>query len=231
MPTFDNFVNGYSTNDTLVGVAGQIDRLQGGAGNDTYFVNDRDDKVVEFAGGGVDTVVSTVTWALGVHLENLTLAGNAKIGGTGNDRANVLQGNDASNFLDGRGGRDTIDAGGGDDVITGGLGDDVITGGAGNDRFWFSTAIDEDVDTITDFTVGSDRFDLSSDIFFVAEGALSDGAFTIGSGATTSAQRIVYNDQTGELFYDADGSGVGQAIKFAQVGPGLSLSAADFFVV
>ena len=61
---------------------------------------------------------------------------------------------------------------------------------------------------------------------------LAASAFTIGSTATTASHRIVYNKATGELFYDADGSGMaaGQT-KFAVIGAGHSLSSNHFLLV
>ncbi len=42
---------------------------------------------------------------------------------------------------------------------------------------------------------------------------------------------IVYNKRTGILSYDADGSGKGRAVEFAQVKKGLALTHNDVFVV
>ena len=52
--------------------------------------------------------------------------------------------------------------------------------------------------------------------------------FGVGAGATTWAQRVIYNGSTGELFYDADGSGALAQVKIAQLSSGLALSAASF---
>lgn len=49
----------------------------------------------------------------------------------------------------------------GDDRITGGAGADVITGGAGRDVFVY-TSLRDALDTLTDFTPGEDRIDLSA---------------------------------------------------------------------
>ncbi len=76
-----------------------------------------------------------------------TLAGGLLAGTGGND---ILQGHDGS---------DVIAGGAGDDIIRDGGGTDAMTGGAGADLFILSA--DGMTDTITDFTFGEDRLDLS----------------------------------------------------------------------
>ena len=83
------------------------------------------DSVLEKAGEGIDTVMSSVTYALTANVENLTLTGAAAINGTGNALDNVLIGNGASNTLTGGAGNDTLDGGSGADILIGGLGDDT----------------------------------------------------------------------------------------------------------
>ena len=98
--------------------------LTGGAGNDTYVVG-TGDTTVEVAGGGVDTVQSSVTWTLGTEVENLTLTGTSAINGTGNTLDNVLVGNSANNTLTGGAGNDILDGGSGNDTMQGGAGNDI----------------------------------------------------------------------------------------------------------
>lgn len=79
--------------------------------------------------------------------------------------------------LTGTSGRDTIVGTGGDDVITGGEQSDTLTGGAGRDAFVYNS-IRDGLDTITDFTPGTDRLDLSNlltSIGITASQALSQG--------------------------------------------------------
>ncbi|SEG21679.1 peroxidase family protein [Nitrosomonas ureae] len=113
-------------NDTLDGLDG-VDILNGGPGDDTYTVNTTTDTIIELAGAGsgIDTVQSSVTYTLGLNLENLTLTGAAAINGTGNNVSNVLTGNAGNNILTGLAGDDTLIAGGGTDTLRGGLNNDT----------------------------------------------------------------------------------------------------------
>ncbi|MDH2406088.1 Ig-like domain-containing protein, partial [Bradyrhizobium sp. SSUT18] len=124
-----------TTGNDLLGAAGGADTMTGGLGDDTYIVTDPNAKVVESYGGGVDTVISTVTYKLPDYVENLTLTGSAAINGTGNSEANIIIGNDAAN------------------IITGGVGNDILTGGGGADTFVINSGDGSDI--ITDFTPGS----------------------------------------------------------------------------
>ncbi|ESQ87176.1 hypothetical protein ABAC460_20610 [Asticcacaulis sp. AC460] len=81
--------------------------LNSSAGDDTYYVNSPDDVVTENPDEGIDTVVSTITYALGDNVENLTLAGNNHINATGNALNNILTGNVGNNILSGGLGDDT----------------------------------------------------------------------------------------------------------------------------
>ena len=62
-------------------------------------------------------------------------------------------------------------------------------------------------------------------------GALNASAFVTGTAATEADDRIVYNSATGQLFYDADGSGAGAAVLFATLTGAPLLAASDFIVI
>ncbi|NJM87779.1 MAG: S8 family serine peptidase [Hydrococcus sp. RU_2_2] len=128
-----DFLVGGLGNDTLNGgLAG--DTLSGGLGNDIYIVDRAGDRVLETSRkpGEIDTVVSTVSYALGANLERLNLGGRA-ITGIGNNVNNRLLGNNFGNRLAGAAGNDILIGAGGNDTLNGGLGNDILTGGAGND--------------------------------------------------------------------------------------------------
>jgi len=147
-----NLLIGNAGNNVLDGGKG-IDRMLGGAGDDTYRVDDAKDQVYETVkitggadAGGTDTVISTVSYNFSTagrkFVENLVLGGTAAIDGSGNalgnridgnDSTNVLSGNDGSDQLFGRGGKDTLKGGAGDDALVGGTGNDWLTPGSGKD--------------------------------------------------------------------------------------------------
>ncbi|EGF89277.1 hemolysin-type calcium-binding repeat 2 copies family protein [Asticcacaulis biprosthecium C19] len=131
----NNVLDGLAGNDLLDGGLGD-DTLNGGLGDDTFVVNAIGDGVTEAAGEGADTVQSSVSWALGSNLENLTLTGNANINGTGNVGDNVVFGNSGNNMLDGGDGNDTLNGGLGDDTFfINAIGDVVAeTASAGSDE-------------------------------------------------------------------------------------------------
>lgn len=110
-----NVLTGNAGNNTLDGKAG-ADTMAGGAGDDVYTVDNAGDTVIEGAGEGTDRVNSSVSFALGANIENLTLTGTSSLNGTGNELANSLTGNSGANRLDGGAGVDTLAGGSGNDT-------------------------------------------------------------------------------------------------------------------
>jgi Ca2+-binding RTX toxin-like protein len=106
--------------------------MQGGLGDDTYFIDNAGDQVVEDPDAGTDVVLSTVDYTLAANVEALVLQGSGNLAGTGNALANSIFGNI------------------GDNTIGGGSGADMLTGGAGNDAFVFHAG-EANGDTATDF--------------------------------------------------------------------------------
>ena len=84
------------------------------------------------------------------------------------------------NVIDGTAGRDTLTGTAGSDRIMGGFGADILTGGAGADKFIYTNMRDAG-DTITDFTVGSDKIVLTQLLDSLVAGGYS-GTNAIADG-------------------------------------------------
>jgi serralysin len=224
---------GGAGNDWLDGGPGG-DLLDGGAGWDVLSYQSATSGVVvdltSNANGGAATgdVISNVEVVQGTNLDD-TLVGKDNGGGNGVQ----LYGEGGSDTLLGKGGGDYLFGGAGNDTLDSGFGCDVLIGGSGADQFNFMTALGAgNMDTIQDFSVAEgDRIVLSRSVFMdVGTGPLSSTYFNLGA-ATSFDHHILYDQGTGELFYDVDGSGGAAAIKFAAVSAGTALSAAHFFIV
>ena len=117
----NNQLSGLEGNDTLYGGIGHdtldgglgVDILDGGVGNDTYYMDDLGDNIInETSTSGTDSVFSSVTYSLNnKYLENLSLTGTGNINATGNSLNNILTGNSANNTLIGAEGNDSLDGG------------------------------------------------------------------------------------------------------------------------
>ncbi|MER8396147.1 family 16 glycosylhydrolase [Mesorhizobium sp. M1340] len=215
--TSDGTLYGTSGADVLHGTSGHT--MIGYGGNDTYYVDNANEKVVEAVGGGNDSVIASVSYALSAgseieHLATNNPSGTKTISLTGNEFAQTIQGNAGNN------------------VINGGLGADVLTGLGGHDAFSFNTALGAgNVDKITDFKRSLDTFHLSDTVFAgLQPGGLPSKAFFVGAAAHDSSDHIIYNSETGALSFDSDGAGGASQIQFATLSPHLSLAAASFYV-
>lgn len=152
-------------------------------------------------------------------------------GGAGNDDIYGGNGNDS---LFGGGGRDALYGGSGNNVIISGAGQDSIYAGDGQDRIIFNTApVDGQRDYIQHFTSGSDRIVLDQDIFTAIGpvGLLASGRFRLGTVAGDANDRIIYDNLSGILYYDRDGTGSAQAKIIAEIVDHPALTAADFQII
>ena len=151
---------------------------------------------------------------------------------TGTAAGDTISGLGGADKLYGQAGMDVIYGGDGEDSLYGGSGLDVLTGGGSYDKFVFNAALTSGVDRITDFWHGVDKIWLENAVFkaLTTTGALASSAFHIGTAAHDATDRIVYNPATGALSYDADGTGAAAPAQFALIGPGLSMTASDFYV-
>jgi Ca2+-binding RTX toxin-like protein len=250
----DDNLQGASGNDTLIGGSG-TDTLDGGADSDTYEVSILQAEYDTFSDtgtAGIDTIVNTAN-------SSLTLNGFSSNNGieviNGNNRAII--GNSNGNilnfravmltnvlFVDGGTGNDSIEGtafndnlrgGTGNDTIAGGAGADNLFGGAGNDAFIFNNA-SEGIDTINDFSLSNDKLHISSAGFggtavVGAGGVLTAAKFTIGVAATNVDQRFIYNNLSGALYFDTDGTGSSSQVQIATLVTRPNLNSSGFLII
>jgi Ca2+-binding RTX toxin-like protein len=223
---------GGADGDTLDGGAGN-DSLYGGAGADTLNGGaDFDLARYDDAGSSVyarlDGVAGSYGDAAGDTFSSIE-------GLVGSDFADILVGSANADYLLGLGGADTIYGLAGADYIDGGLGNDSLYGGTSADQFVFSTALNAatNVDGIMDFAVNVDDILLSQAIFTQIGTGLDGAEFQLGTAANDAGDRIIYNQATGQLYYDANGNVNGSAdqILFATVTAGTALTINDFVMV
>ncbi len=93
--------------------AAGADSISGGDGNDTYYVDNTDDRVIETnsdpVSGGIDSVHSRLaSYTLGDNVENLYIDSPGAANGTGNALDNTLFAGAGNNVLDGRDGNDGV---------------------------------------------------------------------------------------------------------------------------
>lgn len=202
----DDWLEGGGGNDTLNGGTG-ADIMIGDEGNNTYIVDNVDDRTFGF-GFGIDTVKASVTYALEFEIENLTLTGSAAINGTGDFLNNVITGNGANNELSGLSGNDHLLGGNGNDhlsggndndVLYGGAGADALIGGVGADTFKYKSVSESPAgagrDVITDFKGNGAGIGDNISLSTIDANSLVSGnqAFTyIGSAAFTAAGQLRY---------------------------------------
>ena len=204
-----NIITGNSGDNYIDGLAG-VDTLIGGAGDDDYIVdltsrNALQDKVIELAGEGTDTVylyggkagVKATTITLMNNVENLD-ASDTEFGVNLNLVGNAL-----------------------DNILVGNTGKNIFTGGLGSDTFVFYnlnqlSAESKSWDVITDFQSGTDHLDLSG-LGFDFQLIDSSAAFTEAGQLKLSA---------GVLYGSTDDNGVADfAIQLTGV---TSLTMSDF---
>ena len=174
---------------------------------------------------------------------NGTQGNDSLSGTTAADTINGFAGND---FIAGNSGDDSVAGGTGNDTIFGDGGNDWIEGGAGNDSLSGSGGQDDlvfrefgaaNADVVASFATAWDRIQLDVAAFSAigADGrfAAGDVRFYSAPGATgghDADDRIIYDSTTGQLFYDADGSGAGGAQLIATLQGTPALVASDINV-
>jgi Ca2+-binding RTX toxin-like protein len=163
--------------------------MVGGAGNDTYFVDNASDAAFENPGEGTDVVLSSVHYGLAANVETLVLQGDADLQGYGNNQANTLYGNAGNNLLNGAGGAD------------------IMIGGLGNDIYFVDDGLDQ---VMENASAGADaifttvHFILSANV----ETLVQQGAADLGGTGNALANSIFGNSGNDTL----DGQGAADVL-------------------
>lgn len=206
---FADTLTGSNRDESFEGCAG-VDVVNGGGGFDEL--------VFWRANGAVTINTGSGTQVQNDGFGNLESVQGIEsfIGSFYNDRMAGGSGNDRFNGQDGR---DTLSGGGGNDSIGGANGNDRLTGGAGVDAFnFFAPLSTGGVDTLTDMQTGVDKIWIDSAWGGLWAETLTADQFRSGAGATsatTASQKVIYNASNGDLYFDADGAGGANAVRFA----------------
>jgi Ca2+-binding RTX toxin-like protein len=233
---------GSDFDDTFTGGPGS-DTMLGGAGNDNFFQGgDNDGQDVIDGGAGFDWFIGGSTGASAIVLD--LAAGTVTGGGAGGAGSATLTGIEAAHGtpfddrLTGDAGDNVLFGNEGNDTIRSSGGVDTIAGGSGTDTFIFAaTPGSANADSVSDFTSGVDQIRLDATVMTAlgASGnfAAGDARFFAGAGANAghdADDRVVYDTSSGNLWYDADGSGTSTAQLVATLLGAPGLSATDIAV-
>ena len=217
------------------------DYVNGNAGADTIDGEDGSDRIF----GGADG--DSIDGSAGNDTVNGNKGDDTISGGDDNDS---LRGGADDDSITGDAGNDIIQGDLGDDNITGGAGADIMTGGAGADVFVFDVT-DAAVltvgsakfyDTITDYVVGEDTLDFSTNATLPTDVLYVTGAtFQTVAAATTAAQTALTAGDDGDLvavavgtdtylFFDADANDgtIDSVIKLSGIADASTITIDDF---
>ncbi|BAL26797.1 calcium-binding protein [Azoarcus sp. KH32C] len=190
-----NELYGNDDNNTLDGQAG-ADKMVGGDGDDTYYVDNVGDIVVENAGEGTDTIISSGSYTLGANVENLTITGSSfgSYSGTGNALNNVLTANGYYT----------------NDTLNGGAGSDTMAGGSGDDTYYVDNAgdaVSEGAGQGTDTVISTVSHTLAANV----ENLTLVGTGLVGTGNALDNTYTINN--TGNSIVEAAGGGTDMVVS------------------
>jgi Ca2+-binding RTX toxin-like protein len=246
-----NLDYGNTSSVTSISNVESIEELTTGSGNDRFIYDLADlfvGKSINAGGGNdflsvdfssyqgsvnnIDFVASLNSFFFSGSISTNTLryTGIEQLNIIASDFNDSLNGGIGNDTIAGGLGNDSLLASTGNDRLSGGGGNDTIAGGQGRDSFVFGR-LSEGIDTITDFSVNDDTlvFSTSFDTGLVA-GSVTSQMFRIGTAATSSEHRFIYNPGSGDLFYDSDGIGTNEQLQIASLGTNLSLTNNNFSV-
>ncbi|MEH2126550.1 calcium-binding protein [Nostoc sp.] len=231
---YDDNIVGSNGNDTLSlgydGNNGGKDTIDGGKGDDVLFS-------YYYYSDVSNTEGITSTFDATTNSGSITL-GNNRVSYKNIEGLNIIGTFRPDNIV-GSNGNDTLSGGYGynDSSFYHELSDnDTLYGGDGIDTFFFHSINnnnEEGIERVYDFNATNELIQVSADFGGgLSRGSLKTSQFTLGTSATTSNQRFIYDFTTGALYFDSDGSVGGfTQVQFAQLSPGLTITEKNFVVV
>lgn len=208
----DNKIIGNSQHNDLYGGYGK-DTLIGLSGNDSYWVDNSGDVVIENINEGIDTVFSEISYTLPDNVENLTLTSHINATLTGNSLNNEISGGSVSGC-----------------TIQGGAGADILKGYGGSDIYIFNRG--DGADLIQELSSSDPAAKSDVDILKFGQNINSNqiwfskqpenGALTVGIIGTTDKVSIEswYSNQQTNLsgcYIEKIQSGDGKTLTYDKV--------------
>lgn len=190
---------------------------------------------------GIKVTGGSATSQVNLNVDSSTVSESVDFGGFNGFASIILGSVDTGVDVIGAKGGNFIVATVDNDVITTGAGADTIITQGGLDTIKFlKVATGNVLDTINDFTAGSDKLDFAklglgaSGSVFTAGEALNAGRFVPSANGVIVGNEdfavFVYNTTTGVLSYDADGGSDGAAIEIVTLTGAPAITAADIFI-
>lgn len=227
----DDLILGDSGDDSLIGGVGN-DEIDGGNGADRLLGGDGND-TLRGDGSGADFGNDTLTGGTGSDSMDGGGGNDSLNGGTGLD---TLAGGDANDVLNGGADDDDLRGDAGADKLTGGTGSDTMEGGLGKDTLLSQADGLLDLFVYNDVAEGGDRITgfehgIDAIAFYFCPGV--DGDHFVGSAAAMAdtGLYIIYEQATGRLSVDLDGTGSEKATLMATLTDMPTLSLGDFWFI
>jgi Ca2+-binding RTX toxin-like protein len=245
------YADGYNSGGVSIAAYDSAGRLISGAQARNVAVTDWDDNFVQVMSKvPIAKVVFTGSYPV---LEDLSFITSKPHIINGTQRDDILDGtnpgrkSDGADFILGKGGvdkisglggPDTLDGANRDDTLKGGDGDDTLIGGNGNDKLFGGAGQDTFIFRRPDYIDKLKDFDPVDDTIMLVHGAkgglplgsLNESLFRTGL-PDQGPEKIIYDPNSGKLFFDGDGAGGDAAVQFAKLAKNLAMTAADFTVV